>query len=60
MWLLKPWDKVLGLSLDQWWHLTHGHPLNFSGILYEIIPYLLDKETEIIDMDLVRKSCFET
>ncbi len=59
MWLLKPWDKVLGLSLDQWWHLTHGHPLNFSGILYEVIPYFLNKETEIIDMDLVESLALE-
>lgn len=51
MWLLKPGDRVLGFSLDQWWHLSHGHPMNFSGILYDIIPYFLDKETEEMDMD---------
>ena len=55
MGLLNPWDKVLGLSLDQWGHLSHGHPMNFSGILYEIIPYFLDRETETIDMDEVEK-----
>ena len=48
---LKPWDKVLWMSLDQWWHLSHGHPLNFSWLLYNIIPYTLDKETWLIDMD---------
>ncbi len=53
--LLKPGDKVLGLSLDQGGHLSHGHPLNFSGLLYTIIPYLVDKKTEIIDMDEVEK-----
>jgi len=53
--LLKPGDKVLGLSLDQGGHLSHGHPLNFSGLLYTIIPYFLDKKTEIIDMDEVEK-----
>ncbi|MDD3793260.1 MAG: serine hydroxymethyltransferase [Candidatus Gracilibacteria bacterium] len=53
--VLKPGDKVLGLSLDQGGHLSHGHPLNFSGILYEIIPYTLDKETELIDMDEVER-----
>jgi len=37
--LLQPGDKVLGFSLDQGGHLTHGHPMNFSGILYENIPY---------------------
>lgn len=51
--LLNPGDKVLGLSLDQGGHLSHGHPLNFSGKLYSIIPYFLKKENEIIDMDEV-------
>ncbi len=53
--LLQPGDKVLGLSLDQGGHLSHWHPLNFSGMLYEIVPYFLDKETGIIDMDEVEK-----
>ncbi|MFK7780268.1 MAG: serine hydroxymethyltransferase [Candidatus Gracilibacteria bacterium] len=53
--LLNPGDKVLGLSLDQGGHLSHGHPLNFSGLLYDIIPYFLDKETGIIDMDEVER-----
>ncbi len=51
--LLQPGDKVLGFSLDQGGHLSHGHPLNFSGKLYTIIPYFVDKETERIDMDEV-------
>ncbi len=55
LWVLKPGDKVLWLSLDQGGHLSHWHPLNFSGLLYEIIPYTLDRETEIIDMDEVEK-----
>ncbi|MDE2025932.1 MAG: serine hydroxymethyltransferase [Patescibacteria group bacterium] len=53
--LLKPGDKVLGFSLDQGGHLSHGHPLNFSGLLYSIVPYFVDKKTEIIDMDEVEK-----
>lgn len=53
--LLNPGDKVLGLSLDQGGHLSHGHPLNFSWLLYDIIPYHLDKETGIIDMDEVEE-----
>ncbi|MCT4617423.1 MAG: serine hydroxymethyltransferase [Candidatus Gracilibacteria bacterium] len=57
--LLKPGDTVLGLSLDQGGHLTHGHPLNFSGILYDIVPYTLDKETELVDMDEVEKLALE-
>lgn len=51
--LLNPGDKVLGFSLDQGGHLSHGHPLNFSGKLYTIIPYHVQKETEVIDMDEV-------
>ena len=51
--LLQPGDKVLGFSLDQGGHLSHGHPLNFSGKLYTIIPYFVDRETERIDMDEV-------
>lgn len=51
--LLNPGDKVLGFSLDQGGHLSHGHPLNFSGKLYSIVPYFVKKETEIIDMDEV-------
>lgn len=59
LWVLKPGDKVLWLSLDQWWHLSHGHPLNFSGLLYTIIPYTLNKWTEEIDMDEVEKLALE-
>ncbi len=51
--LLQPGDKVLGFSLDQGGHLSHGHPLNFSGKLYTIVPYFVDRDTEVIDMDEV-------
>jgi glycine hydroxymethyltransferase len=51
--LLSPGDKVLGFSLDQGGHLSHGHPLNFSGKLYSIVPYFVNRETELIDMDEV-------
>ncbi len=53
--LLNPGDKVLGFSLDQGGHLSHGHPLNFSGKLYTIIPYHVKKDTEVIDMDEVEE-----
>jgi len=53
--LLEPGDKVLGFSLDQGGHLSHGHPLNFSGKLYTIVPYMVKKETEVIDMDEVER-----
>ena len=51
MGVLKPGDKVLWFSLDQGGHLSHGHPMNFSWILYDIIPYFLEKQTEEMDMD---------
>lgn len=57
--VLKPGDTVLWMSLDQWWHLSHGHPLNFSWLLYNIVWYNVDKETEIIDMDEVEKLALE-
>lgn len=53
--VLQPWDTVLWLSLDQWGHLSHGHPMNFSGKLFNMIPYHLDKETARIDMDEVER-----
>lgn len=49
--VLKPGDKVLGLALSHGGHLTHGHPINFSGILYNFVGYEVDKETEVIDYD---------
>ncbi len=57
--VLQPWDTVLWLSLDQWGHLSHGHPLNFSWLLYNIVPYFLDKQTHIIDMDEVERLALE-
>jgi len=53
--LLNPGDKIMTLSLDQGGHLTHGHPLNFSGKFYKIISYFVDKKTEMIDMQEVEK-----
>jgi glycine hydroxymethyltransferase len=49
--LLNHGDKVLGMSLDHGGHLTHGHPLNFSGIDYHFVSYGVDSETEMIDYD---------
>ena len=49
--LLKPGDKVLGMNLAHGGHLTHGHPLNFSGKLYTIIPYGVRKDDERIDYE---------
>ena len=49
--LLKPGDTVLGMNLSHGGHLTHGHPLNFSGQLYKIVPYGVRREDERIDYD---------
>ena len=51
--VLKPGDTVLGMNLAHGGHLTHGHPLNFSGKLYNIVPYGVRKEDERIDYDEV-------
>ena len=49
--LLKPGDTVLGMNLAHGGHLTHGHPLNFSGRLYTIVPYGVRQDDERIDYD---------
>ena len=49
--LLKPGDTVLGMNLAHGGHLTHGHPLNFSGQLYKIVPYGVSQTDERIDYD---------
>src|ERR671923_2946425 len=49
--LLEPGDTVLGMNLAHGGHLTHGHPLNFSGKLYTIVPYGVRKDDERIDYD---------
>jgi len=50
---LKPGDKVMGLKLDHGGHLSHGHKVNFSGMLYNFVQYEVNSETGIIDMDKV-------
>jgi glycine hydroxymethyltransferase len=51
--LLRPGDKLMGLSLAHGGHLTHGMKINVSGRLYEIVAYEVDRETSRIDMDAV-------
>ncbi len=57
--LLKPGDVILGMSLSEGGHLTHGFHLNFSGKLYESHFYGVDKKTEMIDYEEVRKIALE-
>ncbi len=53
MTVLKPGDKFLGLSLAHGGHLTHGSPVNFSGQLYEAVGYSLNKETKLLDYNII-------
>lgn len=57
--LLNHGDKVLGMSLADGGHLTHGHPLNYSGINYEFYSYGVNKETETIDYEEYKKKVEE-
>lgn len=57
--VLKPGDKVLGMDLSSGGHLTHGHPLSFSGKLFEFDSYGVDRETELIDYDALEKKALE-
>lgn len=49
--VLKPGDKVMGLDLSHGGHLTHGHPINFSGFLFQFSGYQVDPQTETIDYE---------
>lgn len=57
--ILTPGDTILGMNLDHGGHLSHGHPLNYSGKMFNIIPYGVDRSTEIIDMDIVEQLAME-
>jgi len=53
--ILDQGDTVLGMNLSHGGHLTHGSPVNFSGVQYDFVEYGVDKETEMIDYDVVAK-----
>jgi glycine hydroxymethyltransferase len=55
----RPGDTIMGMELSQGGHLTHGSPVNFSGQLYHFVPYTVDRESETIDMDQVRRLAME-
>ena len=57
--LLQPGDTVMGMSLTDGGHLTHGSPVNMSGKYFHIVPYGVDKETEQIDYDALQKQAEE-
>lgn len=56
---LQPGDTILGMNLSHGGHLTHGSPVNFSGIQYNFIEYGVNKETEMIDYEEVRSIALE-
>ena len=56
---LQPGDTVLGMNLAHGGHLTHGHPLNFSGKMYKFVAYGVTKETETIDYDELERLAHE-
>ena len=53
--LLQPGDTILGMNLTDGGHLTHGSPVNISGAYYKVIPYGVDRETELIDYDALER-----
>jgi glycine hydroxymethyltransferase len=57
--VLKPGDTILGMNLSHGGHLTHGHPLNFSGKYYRIVPYGVRKDSEVIDYDELARLAHE-
>jgi glycine hydroxymethyltransferase len=57
--VLKPGDTMLGMSLAHGGHLTHGHPLNFSGKMYKIVSYGVRRDTETLDYDEVERLALE-
>jgi len=56
---MEPGDTLMGLNLSHGGHLTHGHPVNFSGMLYEVVQYGVDPETEMIDWDAFEELAHE-
>ncbi len=59
MTMLQPGDTMFGLDLSHGGHLTHGHPLNFTGKLYKVVFYGVSRETETIDYDNLEKLALE-
>jgi len=53
--LLQFGDKVMGMKLSEGGHLTHGHPVNFSGKAYQFVQYGVDPKTELLDYDVIEK-----
>ena len=57
--VLKPGDTILGMSLAEGGHLTHGHKVNFSGIFYKSVQYTVNRETEQLDFEEITQLAYE-
>ena len=57
--VLNPGDTIMSMSLDQGGHLSHGSPVNFSGRLYNIVPYTVNPETEVLDYDQLEEQAMQ-
>ena len=57
--VLNPGDTIMSMALDQGGHLSHGSPVNFSGKIYHVVPYLVDPKTETIDYDALERQALE-
>lgn len=57
---MKPGDTYMALNLAHGGHLTHGSPVNFSGQLYNVVPYGVDRETELLDYDNIRRIALDS
>jgi glycine hydroxymethyltransferase len=57
--IIKPGDTILAMDLAHGGHLTHGHPMNFSGMLYNVVSYGVSKETERLDYDVIERLALE-
>ena len=56
---IKPGDTIMSMSLDQGGHLSHGSAVNFSGKIYNIVPYTVDPKTEMLDYDAMEREAME-
>ncbi len=52
---LQHGDKIMGLSLSHGGHLSHGHPVNFSGMFYQVVPYTVDPQTKMLNYDAIEE-----
>jgi len=59
MTVLEPGDTIMGMSLSHGGHLSHGHPLNFSGKYFKVVPYEVNADTETIDYEKLRQLAYE-